>query len=83
MLVGYSEVAPQTDHSFTFRILANSPVSVVEMPSLFCYNTKLLCQGGPRVLTNGKLNVNWSLNQKLSAVTKSANQVNIIAKAKD
>lgn len=65
------------------RILASKNIQVVELPSLLCHNTSVICEGGPRTLESGKLNIDWNLNQKSILTLKQATQLNITAKAKD
>ena len=42
-----------------------------------------MCEGGPRTLESGKLNIDWNLNQKTILTLNQATQLNITAKAKD
>ena len=72
MLIGYSEVPPVNDHPFSLRILANKKISVVELPTLQRHNTEVICEGGPRTMENGKINIDWSLNQKIILTIEQA-----------
>lgn len=49
------------------RLLCNKEVEVVELPAVVHQpvNEDIWCEGGPRALLNGKLNVDWELNQQI------------------